>query len=337
MWSLPRGSRGAWQVWGALAACSAVVLALAVSIGSVALPAGTLWRALTDPGTVPGTDLQVLQLRVPRVVAAYATGGLLAVSGALMQVLLVNPLADPYILGVSGGAAVGALSLLYLGVSGMPLELGALAGALIALLLVLAPAHRLFRADGGRLVATRLLLTGVVLAAGWSALISLLLTLAPEAALRGMLFWLMGDLGAVQYWEWPLAALLLLLLAVQPLARDLNSLLRGEIQAFSLGVPVARRRLQLYLLASLAAAVAVSTAGTIGFVGLLVPHLVRLLVGNDQRVLLPATALLGGSLLTLADTGARTLFTPAQLPVGVITALIGVPTFLWLLTRRPGS
>jgi iron complex transport system permease protein len=162
----------------------------------------------------------------------------------------------------------------------------------------------------------------------------MMFALAPEARLRGMLFWLMGDLNGAVSWTPALLALLIALLAICPLARDLNVLLRGEAAAHALGVRVPVLRGAVYLIASFGTAFAVTTAGTIGFIGLVVPHALRLALGNDQRVLLPAAALAGGALLLLADTAARTLMAPQQIPVGVITALIGVPSFLFLLSRK---
>ena len=173
------------------------------------------------------------------------------------------------------------------------------------------------------------------MAAGWGALITLMLTLAPAARLRGMLFWLMGDLNGVDSWAPALLALAGTLALSYPLARELNVLLRGEALAHALGVRVVALRRAVYLLASVATALAVTTAGAIGFVGLVVPHALRLWLGNDQRMLLPASALAGGTLLLLADTAARSLLAPQQLPVGVITALVGVPAFMFLLTRSP--
>ncbi|MCC6656575.1 MAG: iron chelate uptake ABC transporter family permease subunit, partial [Rhodocyclaceae bacterium] len=181
----------------------------------------------------------------------------------------------------------------------------------------------------------RLLLTGVIVAAGCGAAVALILSIAPENQLRGMVYWLMGDLShAASFWP-ALAMLALGILVALPFSRDLNLLARGDLTARSLGVPVARLRGGVYVLAALATAAAVTTTGSVGFVGLIVPHLVRLAIGNDQRVLLPAAALAGGALLTLADTLARTVVAPQQLPVGVLTALIGVPVFLYLLTRSP--
>ncbi len=193
----------------------------------------------------------------------------------------------------------------------------------------------LARAGGERSpwTTTRLLLTGVVVASGWGAVIALLLTLAPDVQMKGMLFWLIGDLGGATA---PLPALVTLavtLVAALAFARDLNVLSRGEDVAAALGVLVGRTTLVLCAVAALATAAAVTTAGSVGFVGLVVPHALRLVIGNDQRLLLPASVLTGGTLLLLADTLARTVAAPVQLPVGVITALVGVPVLLALLAR----
>lgn len=317
-----------------LTAAALAALLSGLLVGSVAIRPADLMAVLRGQPASSSLADSVLALRLPRVLASFGTGALLAVAGALMQVLLGNPLGDPYVLGISGGAAVGALLVMWLGAGALPVEPAALAGAGLALLLVLASGRRAWRQGNGVSSATRLLLAGVVLAAGWSAMVTLILALAPDAQLRGMVFWLMGDLSGVTRWQPAALTLLLVLLALQPLAADLNVLARGDAHAYALGVDVARRRLQLCLLASLATAIAVTTGGAIGFVGLLVPHALRLRLGNDQRLLLPAAALAGGCLLTLADSAARSLLAPVQLPVGVLTALLGVPAFLWLLARR---
>ncbi len=304
-------------------------LVVALAAGSLPVSAADVGRALLGDTADVAAEV-VRELRLPRALAAFACGGLLALAGALMQVLLRNPLADPYVLGISGGASVGALSAMLLGLPLLLVNGGALAGALAATLLVFG----LARGDGSW-TQTRLLLTGVIVAAGCGAAVALILSIAPENKLRGMLFWLMGDLSHAAS-PWPALAMLALgLLAALPFSRDLNLLARGDLTARALGVPVARLRGGVYVLAALATAAAVTTTGSVGFVGLIVPHLVRLSVGNDQRVLLPAAALAGGALLTLADTLARTIVAPQQLPVGVLTALIGVPVFLYLLTRSP--
>ena len=325
-------------IWLVLGLAALAAFALALAGGSVHLAFSDLAQVLLHPSEGIAAEI-VLRLRLPRALAAFAVGGLLALAGALMQVLLRNPLADPYVLGLSGGASVGALATMYAGLGALAVNLGAGAGALLAIVLVFAFARRDFAQQPllGAFDATpRLLLTGVILAAGWGALITLMLTLAPDARLRGMLFWLMGDLNGVDSWIPAWLALLATLALCYPAARELNVLLRGEVQAYTLGVPVAALRRRMYVIASVATALAVTTAGAIGFVGLVVPHALRLVLGNDQRMLLPASALAGGSLLLLADTLARSLFAPQQLPVGVITALLGVPAFLILLTRGPG-
>lgn len=305
---------------------SLISLGLALVIGSTAAGWDGLRAALAGE---PVARSVVFELRWPRALTAFATGGLLALAGTLMQVLLRNPLADPYVLGVSGGAAVAALLAMLAGLGGLALTGSAFAGALTATLLVFGLARGRQAWD-----PTRLLLTGVVLAAGWGALISLLLALSPDRQLHGMLFWLMGDLSYAQSPYPALAVLALGLLACLALARGLNLLTLGELQAGALGVNVTRTRVSIYLLAALLTATAVTQAGNIGFVGLVVPHIARLLGARDHRVLLPTALLLGGSLLVLADTLARSLLAPQQLPVGVITALLGVPAFLLLLNRR---
>ncbi|WP_410498051.1 FecCD family ABC transporter permease [Chitinibacter sp. S2-10] len=273
----------------------------------------------------------VLDLRLPRSLAAIGVGGLLALAGTLQQVLLRNPLADPYILGTSGGASVGALSALLLGVGTLGVNLAAGAGALSSILIVFLLAGRDHSAT-----QTRLLLTGVALAAFCGALSSLLLSIAPDGLLRGMIFWLMGDLSGS---AWPasmfaLAVLLILLAALWPLSRELNIMGMGSEAAFSLGLNHNTLRWVLYFSAALASAFAVTTAGMIGFVGLIVPHALRLLVGQDLRLLLPAATLAGALVLLLADMLARTLIAPQSVPVGVVMALLGVPVFLCLLSRQ---
>ncbi|RLK46974.1 iron complex transport system permease protein [Alkalispirillum mobile] len=302
-------------------------LLLAVAVGSVPLTPAQVWAGLWGEGPPLHTTL-VQELRLPRALAAFATGGLLAVAGALMQVLLRNPLADPYVLGLSGGAAVGALLAMLAGL-GLALVSGAaFIGALASTLIVFGLAH-----GTGSWTPTRLLLTGVVVAAGWGATINFILAISPSQELPGMLFWLMGDLSHARS-PWPaLAVLFTATLCAWPLGRSLNVLARGSLQAAALGVRVRGLEWTVYLAASLLTATAVTVAGSIGFIGLVVPHMLRLVLGNDQRVILPASALAGGALLTLADTLARTAIAPEQLPVGVITALLGVPLFLYLLHR----
>ncbi len=270
----------------------------------------------------------VFELRLPRALAAFAAGALLSLAGVLMQVLLRNPLADPYVLGVSGGSAFAALLAMLLGLSSFMLTSSAFFGALLSIFLVFSFAH-----NQGSWNISRLLLTGIILASGWGALISFVLVIAPPEKIHGMLFWLMGDLS----YDRPLLPAYLILsiglLASLFIARQLNILLWGDIQASSLGIHSKQLRIIIFFLSSLLTAGAITLAGSIGFVGLVIPHLVRLIIGTDHRILLPASALSGGILLVLADTLARTLLAPQQLPVGVLTALIGVPLFLYLLRR----
>ncbi len=313
-----------------LAAAAIAALAVAVGIGSVPIPPAALWAVATGGGE-PLHQTLVLELRAPRALAALAVGGLLAVAGALMQVLLRNPLADPYVLGLSGGAAVGALAAMLLGLGAALVSGAAFAGALLSTVLVFGLAH-----GTGSWTPTRLLLTGVVVASGWGALVTFMLAVGPTRQLPGMLYWLMGDLAYARSPWWALAALGVAVAGAVPLGRSLNILARGPLQAAVLGVAVRPLEWGIYVAASLLTAVAVTTAGSIGFVGLVVPHMLRLVLGNDQRLILPAAALAGGALLTLADVLARTLIAPEQLPVGVITAMLGVPLFLYLLHRSRG-
>jgi iron complex transport system permease protein len=302
-------------------------MVFALALGSVTVSPADLWQVIQGDGSTLHRTL-LLDLRLPRTLAAFGTGGLLAVAGALMQVLLRNPLADPYVLGLSGGAAVGALLAMLMGMGTLIISGSAFAGAMLATVLVFGLAH-----GTGSWTPSRLLLTGVVVAAGWGAMITLMLAITPSYKLPGMLYWLMGD---VSYARSPWPAVVVLAVAVMlimPLARNLNVLARGPMQAAALGVSVRPLEWTIYVLASLLTATAVTTAGSIGFVGLIVPHMLRLILGNDQRIILPASALAGGTLLVLADTLARTMIAPEQLPVGVITALLGVPTFLYLLHR----
>jgi iron complex transport system permease protein len=308
-----------------LAAAAIAAVAGSLAFGSSGIDAP--WQRLADGDPLMRTI--VFELRLPRALAAFGAGTVLALAGVLMQALLRNPLADPYVLGVSGGAAVGALGMMLVGLSGIAVDTGAALGAFGAMLLVFAVAH-----GPGGWTTTRLLLTGVVVAAGCGAIVSLLLSLSDDLRLRGMLFWLLGDFGYVRTPWWLLALALCAIPGCLLAARLLDALARGELQARLLGVPVRGLRITIYVAASVMTAAAVTTAGSIGFVGLVTPHLVRLLVGSSHRAVIPAAALAGGALLVAADLAARTVVAPRQLPVGALTALIGVPLFLWLMHRR---
>ena len=299
----------------------------ALSSGSADISAAQVWASLT--GDAPDNIRRlVVELRLPRALTAFGVGGLLAVSGVLMQVLLRNPLAEPYILGSSGGAAVAALLAMMLGLGAAAVDFAAFGGAMAATLLVFSIAQ-----GSGSWTPPRLLLTGVVLAAGFSAATTLLLALSPDQNLRGMLFWLMGDLNyayAPAQSLWLLGAITLGGLFS---ARHLNVLARGDLQAAIVGLPVSGFRLLVFSVTALATAISVTTVGVIGFIGLVVPHLIRIVAGSDHRIVLPASALAGGVLLVVADTLARTVLAPRQLPVGALTATLGVPLFLILMSR----
>ena len=319
--------RRALLILAALASTAVLSISLALIVGSMRIPFTEVAATLLGGGDGVSTEV-VRGLRLPRALTGFACGGLLALAGALLQVLLRNPLADPYVLGISGGAGIGALLAIVLGFGVAAVNGLAFAGALAAMLIVFG----LAQGDGGW-THSRLLLTGVIVAAASGALVTLMLTIAPDDRLRGMPFWLMGDLSQSGDPQIALGLLGAALLIALPFARELNLLARGVDLAQALGVAVNPLRRGVYFVASLATAAAVTHAGSIGFVGLVVPHLVRLAAGNDQRLLLPACVLAGGSLLVIADTLARTLLAPQQLPVGVLTALIGAPVFLFLLAR----
>ncbi len=314
-------------LFAGLIVIAAAALAVALASGSADISLSETVNALL--GKAPeSTRSLIMDLRLPRALTAFSVGGLLAVAGVLMQVLLRNPLAEPYILGTSGGAAVAALLAMMLGLGSIMIDLAAFGGAMAATLLVFSIAH-----GTGSWAPARLLLTGVVLAAGFSAVTTMLLALSPEHNLRGMLFWLMGDL-SFAFEPWQTLWLLIALVVTGTLtARHLNVLSRGELQAAIVGMPVAGFRYLVFAAASLATAISVTTVGVIGFIGLVVPHLVRLVSGSDHRIVVPAAALAGGSLLVIADTLARTVMAPRQLPVGALTAAIGVPLFLVLMSR----
>ncbi|WP_455206239.1 FecCD family ABC transporter permease [Kaarinaea lacus] len=299
----------------------------ALMVGSVPLSPYDVFQSILGNQATQSTQI-IQDLRLPRALGAFSCGALLALAGVLMQVLLRNPLADPYVLGISGGAAVATLLAMLAGTGGWMLTGSAFAGSLLSMFIVFGLAQA-----RGSWSPTRLLLTGVVVAAGWGAVVSFILAIAPANNLHSMLFWLMGDLSYVTT-IWPgMAVMVLGLVAALLASRRLNILLHGSMQASALGVDVNKLRFMIYVLASLMTATAVTIAGSIGFVGLIVPHLIRLTGVTDHRWLLPGSALLGGSLLVIADTFARAVIAPQQLPVGVIMAMIGVPLFLFLLHR----
>lgn len=316
-----------------LAALCAGALLLSVRLGAVPLGVREVLDALRGAGD-PTTVAIVQRLRVPRSLLAALVGGALAASGAVFQALLRNPLAEPYVLGVSGGAAVGAVAAIVFGAGASSAGVGvaAFAGAAIAIVVVL----RMAASVGPTLDTRILLLSGVVAGAFFNACILLVLTFADTESFRSALFWMMGSFSGATWREIGLLTVLAgpALAVLFVLARPLNLLAVGEETAQYLGVRTERVKLAAYGTASLLTASAVAVSGVIGFVGLVVPHVVRMTWGADHRFLIPASVLLGATFLVLADSLARTVAAPTELPIGVVTAFVGVPFFLWILRRR---
>lgn len=334
----PLTGRRLLLVTAALAGVLLLVALVALSFGVVPISTGDLLltlvrRVMGESGPLSAVNEQiVLETRLPRVLLGMLVGSSLAVAGAGYQALLRNPLADPYVLGVSSGAALGAIvSLAAAPQVKLAMPLAAFAGAVVTISGVYFLGRR-----RGQLDSYTLLLAGIITASFLSAVIMFLMTTLPSGDLRGMAFWLMGDLSI----RAPVALGPLYLVAgaafvtIYFTGADLNLMLTGEQEARHLGVNVARVKLVVYLAASLLTGLAVSLAGAIGYVGLLVPHVMRLIVGSDYRLLLPAAALGGAIVVVLADTLARTVVAPTELPVGAMTAMAGAPVFLFLLRRR---
>jgi iron complex transport system permease protein len=309
-----------------LAALAAAVFVAALLIGSSGISVSRALAALVGGGDET-TRSVLIAVRLPRVMAAFGVGSLLALSGVLLQALFRNSLADPWVLGVSGGAAVGALLAMIAGAAAIVVQSAAVAGALG----VVGTVYLLSRGGG----TPRLLLTGVVLASACGALVIVLLALADSSRVRGMVFWLAGDL------EWAVsptfsagAAALAVTVAIA-VARPLNVLAAGELRARTVGLALETWRTLLFIACATLTAIAVVSAGTVGFVGLITPHAVRLLFrSSDHRVVAPGAALAGGTVLAAADLVARTCAAPRQLPVGAIMALVGAPLFVVLLRGR---
>jgi iron complex transport system permease protein len=313
-----------------LAVAALAALAVGVAVGPVAIRPADLLAALRDPAAPAGPI--VWELRLPRAVLAFLVGGALGVSGAALQALVRNPLAEPYLLGISGGAGLAAVVAIAAGTdSAWTLPLAAFGGALVASAVV----YRLGLVAGGRLEPRALILAGVVIAAFCQAIMSALLTQADAPRLRNAFLWLLGGFGAA---SWP-AAQAFLVYSLPPLAvlgataRSLDLLSLGDEPAHALGADVERTKRIVYVTTALLTAASVAVSGMIGFVGLVAPHAMRGWLGPLHRRLLPAVFLGSGALLVLADAVARTVVRPAELPVGAVTALIGVPLFAWLLRR----
>ncbi len=330
MWFLPFNlppQRRAIRIFLLLGGLCVLGFVLAAVCGSVWIPLDAWLKALRHGLDGKDMNASLLALRLSRAGLAFVMGASLALAGVMMQALLRNPLADPYILGISGGAAVGALgAMLFTGVVWL-IDSAAFLGAagISVLLYVLARRDLQNGMMGG---SSSLLLTGVILSSGCMALVTLILSLAPEGRLRGMVFWMIGDLGGSEWRIFPCVMLGLALVYAIRVARAVNVLAIHAENAITLGVPVAPLRQSLFACAAILSASAVSNAGSIGFVGLIVPHACRFAFGPDHRILMPAAALAGGAFMVFADTLARSIAAPLQLPVGVVTALIGVPIFL---------
>ncbi|MEU7635116.1 FecCD family ABC transporter permease [Streptomyces sp. NPDC039016] len=325
-----------------LAVALVAALTAAVSLGATDIAPGHVWsvvlRRLEGAPPRPGTDeLIVWQLRVPRALLAACVGAGLGLVGTATQALVRNPLADPYLLGISNGASLGAVAAIVLGAGaggalGLGLSAAAFAGALAAFALVWAMARR-----GGGFSPLRLVLAGVGIGQFLSGFTSyLVLQAGDEQQTRGVLFWLMGSLsGATWGALWlPVLAVVAGLLVLQARARGMNALLMGDETAAGLGVDVTRLRRELFVVTSLLTGVLVAVSGAIAFVGLMVPHLCRLVLGGDHRRLLPLAALTGALLLVVVDVVCRTAMDGQELPVGVVTAMIGAPALLFVLDRR---
>jgi iron complex transport system permease protein len=310
----------------ALLMVAVTVFIAALLIGTSGISLREAVAALSGAGDETARAV-MLEVRLPRLLAAFGVGGLLAVGGVLLQALFRNPLADPYVLGVSGGAAIGALLAMMAGATAVLVQTGAVLGALGAVSVV----YLLARGGG----TARLLLTGVVIASASGALISVLLSVAESSRVRSMVFWLAGDLGwAPSPTISVITAILAVVISVL-LARPLNVLASGELRARSVGLEVDAWRTLVFVACAAITSVAVVSAGTVGFVGLITPHVVRLLFKtSDHRIVAPAAAILGGTLLAAADVVARTIAAPRQLPVGAIMALVGAPLFIALLRHR---
>jgi iron complex transport system permease protein len=325
---------------------SALMFALFLALGLISLCVGSVHIDLIKvlkslinafTGTVSLSsqeELILFSVRLPRIIFAGIVGASLSLGGVVFQAMLRNPLADPYVLGISGGSALGAIAGIIIGASSFYLGIPLLAfcGALATVFLVFIVAG----GTRGHLLDNSLLLSGVVVNAFFSAAILFFLSIVDSLELHSITFWLMGDLSRTSFKEISLAAICLFagFLIIYAQSKELNLIAQGEETALHLGVNIERTKQLLLIVTSLITAVAVSMAGIIGFVGIMVPHMMRLVFGSDHRLLLPTAAIFGASFLVVADTLSRLVFAPSELPVGVITALCGAPYFIFLLKRK---
>jgi iron complex transport system permease protein len=339
--SLNHGARATLRktlvVCGALTVLLIVIVIVAANLGSERLPIVDSMRALFSGGSYAGalssTQRAILfDIRLPRILLAATVGASLAAAGASYQALLRNALAEPYLLGISNGAAVGTMvALVFFGANEWTRPLMAFAGALAATFIV----YGLARGRAGA-SPERLILAGVIVTTFQSSLIVFITTLMDATRIRSFTFWLLGDLSQAASGSLWIAGIATVagVAGLTFKARSLNLLMLGERDAFDLGVEVERVRLQVFLAASLLVGVSVALSGSVGYVGLVVPHLVRMSTSGDNRLTIPAAALAGASFVIVADTLARTVIAPRELPVGAITALVGAPLFIYLLKRR---
>lgn len=320
------------------------VMGISVSLGAVTIPLSKSWSILlhhllgltSEGGWTASESSIILELRLPRTISGILVGAALSLSGAVLQALLRNPLADPFVLGISSGAAVGAVLAILVGLGSTFLGIyavpgAAFGGALLTLLLV----YFIARVEG-RIPTQTMLLSGVIVSSFFSAIIMFLISVTSNEQIHSVMFWLMGNL---EYSASQSLGVIFLYFLVGSavlffLAKDLNILVLGEETASELGVEVERVKKIAFVFASLITGAVVSVSGLIGFVGLVVPHVVRMIWGPDHRFLLPASALMGAMLLVVADTIARTVMAPSEIPVGVVTAMGGAPFFVYLLRKK---
>jgi iron complex transport system permease protein len=336
-----------WWLMLGLAVALIAMIGLCISIGSVTVPVGLVWKVIghrvlpagvITPDWTATTDTIVADVRLPRVLLAAVAGMSLTLVGFIVQAVLRNPLAGPTMLGISSGAATGAVAVMRFGLvaaGAFTLNVTAFAGALAVMFVILA-----ITKIKGRISATTLVLTGMAISAILSAITNLMVLTSPDPQLAGqVLFWTLGGFGSARWNVMPAPMLMLALGMVIGLiqARNLNLLLMGEESAMSMGLDVSRFRQRMFVLCAAMIGATVAVCGVIGFVGLVMPHITRMLVGSDHKRALPAGLLLGAIFTMGADLAARTIWSPTELPVGIITAIVGGPFFLWLLRRRGGK
>jgi iron complex transport system permease protein len=329
-----------WIVLGACAGLLVITMTFGIGVGSVSLSPQAVWQVIVDhvAGHPRNTvaDAIVWQIRLPRVLLAAVVGAALTTAGTVVQVLVRNALADPFLLGISSGASVGATAVLLFGAFASlgiwAVSFGSVLGALAAMAAVF-----LISRTRRQLAPTQLILVGVVLSALFESVTSFLIFRGNPQATQSVLFWLLGSFGNANWQQlWiPFVALIVAMVYLIAQGRPLNALAMGAEPAASLGVDVHRLRRNLFIVTSLMAGVAVAVSGVIGFVGLVVPHIVRLMVGSDHRRVLPVGVLFGAAFMVLGDLLARTIVAPQEMPIGVITAFIGAPTLIVLIRRRP--